>query len=191
MSLVKVIVSGIEIVEDDRKGGNAMNTLIAYSTRYGTSEKVAHLLSERLPGDVYVQNVVEQPDVEWTTVDHVIVGSSIRMGKIQDEMTAWLHIHEAHLLQRPLGLYLCAGTPTEAERQRELEGAYREVLRTHAYFVEVVGNGYDFERMGFLDKAIVRMMAKQTVSSLNLDEAMIDELVEAAQVSWRTRSENP
>ena len=106
-------------------------------------------------------------------------------------MTAWLHINEAQLLKRPLGLYLCAGTPTPAERQRELEDAYREVLRAHAYFVEVVGNGYDFERMGFLDKAIVRMMAKQTVSSLNLDETMLDELVEAAQTSLRTRSENP
>ncbi|WP_114164917.1 flavodoxin domain-containing protein [Exiguobacterium sp. TNDT2] len=168
-----------------------MNTLIAYSTRYGTSEKVAHLLAERLPGDVHIQNIVEQPDVEWETVDHVIVGSSIRMGKIQDEMTAWLHMNETQLLKRPLGLYLCAGTPTAAERQRELEDAYREVLRAHAYFVEVVGNGYDFERMGFLDKAIVRMMAKQTVSSLNLDEAMLDELVESAQASLRTRSENP
>ena len=69
-----------------------MNTLIAYASRYGTSEKIAHLLAERLPGNVHIQNVVEQPDVDWATIDHVIVGSSIRMGKIQDEMTAWLHI---------------------------------------------------------------------------------------------------
>lgn len=168
-----------------------MKTLIAYASRYGTSEKVAHLLMDRLPGDVHVQDVVDQAEVNWSTVDHVIVGSSIRMGKIQDEMTAWLHSNESELLKRPLGLYLCAGTPTAAERERELETAYREPLRAHAYFVEVVGNGYDFERMGFLDKAIVRMMAKQTVSSLNLDEAMLDELVESAQASLRTRSENP
>ena len=168
-----------------------MKTLIAYTSRYGTSEKVAHLLAERLPGDVHVQNVVEQPDVNWTTVDHTIVGSSIRMGKIQDEMTEWLKQNEEQLRKRPLGLYLCAGTPTAVERQRELEGAYGEPLRAHAYFAEVVGSGYDFERMGFLDKAIVRMMAKQTVSSLNLDESMLDELVEAAQTSLRTRSEKP
>lgn len=168
-----------------------MKTLITYSSRYGTSEKVARLLADRLPGDVHVQDVVERPDVDWAVVDHVIVGSSIRMGKIQDEMTAWLHINESELLKRPLGLYLCAGTPTAAERKRELEAAYRDALRAHAYFVEVVGSGYDFERMGFLDKAIVRMMAKQTVSSLNLDEAMLDELVESAQASLRTRSENP
>ncbi|STO09442.1 flavodoxin domain-containing protein [Exiguobacterium aurantiacum] len=168
-----------------------MKTLIAYTSRYGTSEKVAHLLAERLSGNVHVQNLVDEPGVDWGTIDHVIVGGSIRMGKVQDELTDWLKQNEGPLLERPLGLYLCAGTPTAAERQRELEGAYGEPLWAHAYFVEVVGSGYDFERMGFLDKAIVRMMAKQTVSSLNLDEARLDELVESAQASLRTRSENP
>ncbi|TCI77059.1 flavodoxin [Exiguobacterium sp. SH0S1] len=168
-----------------------MKTLIAYTSRYGTSEKVAHLLAARLSGNVHVQNLVDEPDVDWATVDHVIVGGSIRMGKVQDELTDWLKQSEVQLLERPLGLYLCAGTPTAAERQRELESAYGEHLRAHAYFVEVVGSGYDFERMGFLDKAIVRMMAKQTVSSLNLDEARLNELVESTQASLRTRSEKP
>lgn len=168
-----------------------MGTLIAYSSRYGTSEKVAALLAERLSGDVRVQNIVEEPNVTWEMVDHVIVGSSIRMGIIQHEMKEWLALHEAHLLEHPLALYLCAGTPTESERIRELEEAYRESLREHAYFVEVVGSGYDFERMGFLDKAIVRMMAKQKESSLQLDDAKLNQLVEAAQTSERTRSENP
>lgn len=168
-----------------------MDTLIAFSSRYGTSEKVAALLSERLTGDVRVQNIVEEPDIDWETIDHVIVGSSIRMGTIQEEMKDWLKQHESRLLERPLGLYLCAGTPTESERVRELEEAYNERLRTHAYFVEVVGSGYDFERMGFLDKAIVRMMAKQKESSLQLDNEKLDQLVEAAHASSRTRSENP
>ena len=170
-----------------------MDTLIAFSSRYGTSEKVAALLSERLKedGTIRVQNVVEQPDVDWDTVDHVIVGSSIRMGAIQGEMKEWLKAHEAELLARPLGLYLCAGTPTESERRRELEEAYNDELRTHAYFVEVVGHGYDFKRMGFLDKAIVRMMAKQSESSLDLDEEKLERLVKTAQTSSRTRSENP
>lgn len=113
------------------------------------------------------------------------------MGTIQDEMKAWLKEHETALLERPLGLYLCAGTPTESERRRELEEAYNETLRTHAYFAEVVGSGYNFDRMGFLDKAIVRMMAKQKESSLQLDEEKLERLVETAQVSSRTRSENP
>ena len=168
-----------------------MGTLIAYSSRYGTSEKVAALLAERQSGDVRVQNIIEEPNATWKMVDHVIVGCSIRMGTIQDEMKEWLALHEAHLLEHPLALYLCAGTPTESERIRELEEAYRESLREHAYFVEVVGSGYDFERMGFLDKAIVRMMAKQKESSLQLDDAKLNQLVEAAQTSERTRSENP
>ena len=168
-----------------------MGTLIAYSSRYGTSEKVAALLAERLSGDVRVQNIIEEPNATWKTVDHVIVGCSIRMGTIQHEMKEWLALHEAHLLEHPLALYLCAGTPTESERIRELEEAYRESLREHAYFVEVVGSGYDFERMGFLDKAIVRMMAKQKESSLQLDDAKLNQLVEAAQTSERTRAENP
>lgn len=183
--------SGIERVDFEFEGGNEMKMLIAYTSRYGTSEKVAHILAERLNGNVHVQNLVDTPNVDWSTVDHVIVGGSIRMGKVQDELTDWLKQNEVRLLERPLGLYLCAGTPTEAERQRELEEAFMKPLRTHAYFVEVVGSGYDFERMGFLDKAIVRMMAKQTVSSLNLDEARLDELVESTQASRRTRSEKP
>lgn len=168
-----------------------MGTLIAYSSRYGTSEKVAALLAERLSGDVRVQHIIEEPNVTWETVDHVIVGSSIRMGTIQDEMKEWLTLHEAHLMEHPLALYLCAGTPTESERICELEKAYRDTLREHAYFVEIVGSGYDFERMGFLDKAIVRMMTKQKESSLQLDDAKLNQLVEAAQTSERTRSENP
>lgn len=163
-----------------------MKTLIAYASRYGTSEKVAGLLAERLAGSTQMVNIVEQSNVEWATIDHVIVGGSIRMGKVQTELTTWLDTFEAELLKRPLGLYLCAGTPTEIERKRELEGAYKEALRNHAYFVEVVGHGYDFDRMSFLDKAIVRMMAKQTVNSLNLEETKIDELVELAQASRRT-----
>lgn len=158
-----------------------MRTVIAYASRYGTSEKVARLLAARLPGEVTVVNVVEDGQINWNQVDHIIVGGSIRMGKVQAELTKWLKRNKSQLQARPLGLYLCAGTPFAAELKKELEEAYDVSLREHAYFVEVVGHGYDFERMGLFDRMVVRLLIKQKETVLDLDEDRLERLVNEAR----------
>ena len=157
-----------------------MYTLIAFASRYGTSEQVAQWLTEHLPHETKQLDVTAGEPVEWAEVEQVIIGSSIRMGEIQDEMKRWLVTYEAELLKRPLALYLCAGTPSETERRRELERAYAPILRDHAYFHEIVGKGYDVSRMGFLDQSIVRLMTHDAKTMLQLDEQQLNRLVQAS-----------
>ncbi|NLY38245.1 MAG: hypothetical protein GX044_02975 [Firmicutes bacterium] len=62
-----------------------METLIAYSTRYGCVEKCAKMLAEKLDGKVTLVNLLKMR-VDPAPYERVIVGGSIYIGKIQKEV---------------------------------------------------------------------------------------------------------
>ena len=84
-----------------------MKTLIAYASRTGASEKCARMLAERIPDSTLCDLCREKPDPN--AYEQVIVGGGVRMGALHVDARQYLDGCKPVLLQKRLGLFLCAG----------------------------------------------------------------------------------
>ena len=91
-----------------------MKTLIAYASKTGTSEKCARMLAERIPDATLCDLCREKPDPN--AYDQVIVGGGVRMGALHVDARQYLDGCKPILLQKRLGLFLCAGFAEKAGR---------------------------------------------------------------------------
>ncbi len=90
-----------------------MKTLIAYATKTGTAEKCARMLAERIPGATLADLRTEKPNP--APYDQVIVGGSVRMGSLHVDARQYLEGAKSILLQKRLGVFLCAGFAEKAD----------------------------------------------------------------------------
>ncbi len=145
-----------------------MKTLIAYATRYGATEKASRLLSEELQGDVHLCNLSQDPAPDISAYDRIIIGGSIYVGQIQDDVKTFCSENLAALQQKRLALFICCGD--EDRVQEQLEQNFDAALMAHAKPVGYFGYEYDFAKMNFLFRLIIRAKAKVRQSQYELRE---------------------
>ena len=63
-----------------------MTTIIVYATKFGSTEKCAKKLAEKLLGEVEVINLKSNPKVNLSKYDTVIIGGPIMVGKINPDV---------------------------------------------------------------------------------------------------------
>ena len=75
-----------------------MKTIIVYSTKYGSVEKVALKIQEQLEGEVSLAKAKDNPDIK--EYDSVVLGGSIYAGSIQKEMKVFIKSNQNELLKK-------------------------------------------------------------------------------------------
>lgn len=64
-----------------------MKTAILYTTTYGSTEKVANYIAEKLENqEIVLVNLAENKNFDFSEFDNIILGGSIYLGDIQPEM---------------------------------------------------------------------------------------------------------
>ncbi len=131
-----------------------MSTLIIYASKYGATRTCSELLAEQLDEhpDIIDLNH-EQPNLD--KYNTVIIGGSIYAGKIRKPIAAYIAANLAELKKKRLGLFIC-GAAERLEAIKEIEGNYPEDLRNIAIAVESFGGLFDFEKMNFFERAIIK-----------------------------------
>ena len=81
-----------------------MKTLIVFSSKYGTVERCAKLIAEKL-GDAVLENLRNNSDIKISDFDTVIIGGSIYSGKIRDEIKEFCTKQHKELIKKRLGLF--------------------------------------------------------------------------------------
>lgn len=142
-----------------------MKSIIIYSTRYGSTAKVAELIQKGLGCDCTLVNIMKESAPPLDAFDTVILGGSIYVGKVQKELTEFVAKNLKLLLSKRIGLFLCAGAPKQEERDRELKGAFSPELLTHAAAKDVLGYAFTFEKMRFFDRLIMKKIKGDAVSA--------------------------
>ena len=134
-----------------------MKTLIVYASQYGTTEKCARMLAQSLAGgaDLLALKGGDSPD--FSAYDAVVVGSSIRAGAVLKPARQFVQAHEAVLLKKRLGLYLCSGMSDEAPAQ--FERNFPAALLEHTTAKAAFGGEFLQEKMGFFAKKVVQVVA--------------------------------
>ena len=153
-----------------------MKTAIVYCTTHGCTEKCAIELQQHLEG-VELYNLKKQNPKNLAEFETIIVGGSIHAGQVQRRIKTFCEKNQSLLLEKKLGLFLCCMEEGD-KAQEQFDNAYPEILRQHATTSGLFGGEFDFDKMGFLAKAIVKKVADIDKS---VDHIAHDSIVQFAQ----------
>jgi len=145
-----------------------MATLIIYSTKHGCTEKCALSLAGKLLDEVKLHNLKDTPQPDLTPYDTVVIGGSIYVGKIQKELQHYCRENLPELLKKRLGLFICCMYEGEVAQKQLLEAFPPEMVE-QAVVMAAFGGEFVLEKMGLLEKMIVKKVAKveHSVSKLS------------------------
>jgi menaquinone-dependent protoporphyrinogen oxidase len=155
-----------------------MPCLIVYATKYGTVQKVANILKEKIKDEVVMINIIKEKVPSLDDYDTVIIGGSIYVGKVQKDLKKFIKGNLPKLLQKRLGLFICAGE-AEPVCSKELKEAFPTELYNHALVKEVLGHEFNFVKLNFLDKIILKKIKGITQSYSKLATEKIEEFAKA------------
>ena len=145
-----------------------MKTLIVYATTHGCTEKISAQLKNDLGGDVTLVNLKKDPAPSIMEYRRVIIGGSIHAGQIQKRVQNFCAAHLNALQKKDLGLFICCMEEGETA-QKQLQDAFPEELHRNARATAIFGGAFDFGRMNFLEKMIVKKVAGVTGSTSKVD----------------------
>ncbi|MFB6468483.1 flavodoxin domain-containing protein [Cytobacillus sp. Hz8] len=152
-----------------------MKAIIIYATKHGAVEKVSLILKERLGWEIPTIDITKEEAPSLEGYDTVIIGGSIYIGNVQKELVKYMHDHISELLEKRLGLFLCAGHPDPKVLEDEMKRAFPNSLYYHALAKEIFGYEFDFNKMNFLEKLTIRNVAHIRESQFALSDDKIDE----------------
>jgi menaquinone-dependent protoporphyrinogen oxidase len=146
--------------------------LIAYGTRYGSTEEISQGIGKILKKEGLEAQIVDLKKTkskEWpslTPFDGVLVGSSIAIGKWMNEPQEFLKKHRAEIQKKEkiLGLFVSCGSASFPETYEQAKSDYLEKVMAkigiEADIYEAFGGVYDFS-----ESSRVRGMAKGTLKT--------------------------
>ncbi|NET33416.1 MAG: flavodoxin [Cyanothece sp. SIO1E1] len=150
-----------------------MNTLILYATNHGTTEKIAERIS-RLIGynRCKTVNINETTPPQLYDFDTVIIGGSIHFGKVQRKIRRYCEDHIDQLLTKKLGLFICY-----MDKDQEMEeyiNSFPAALIQHAHAEGYFGGEFDFDKLNFIERFIVRKNLGHKESITRIDSQSIN-----------------
>lgn len=155
-----------------------MKIAIIYATRHGCTEKCATHLNDGFKNSAHVINLKEHKKVNLTDFDTVIIGGSIHAGKVQSKIRKFCEDNLITLMTKRIGLFLCCMEEGD-NADKQFSEAFPAELRNHAIATEIFGGEFNFERMNFLEKMIIKKIAHIDQSVSKIDEEKITEFVHA------------
>ncbi|MFW6034834.1 MAG: flavodoxin domain-containing protein [Halothermotrichaceae bacterium] len=150
-----------------------MKTLIAYATKHGAAGKCAEKLLKKLNGDVKLENLKKAKNIDISKYDQVIIGSSVYMGQIRKEARKFCEERLNELKEKTVGLFICCMSEEDTAR-KQIKDNYPEQLIEKATAVKNFGGGFDFNKMNFLERIIIKKMAGANESESNIIEENIE-----------------
>lgn len=152
-----------------------MKTLIVYQSTHGCTEKCVEKVKAGLSGEIEVVNLKKSGRFDVDSFDAIIVGGSIHAGRIQGGVRRFCSKHMETLLSKKLGLFICC--MEEEKDQEEFDANFPEALRRHATACGIFGGEFDFDRLGFVARAIIKKVAGMTESVSKIREDAIEKFV--------------
>jgi menaquinone-dependent protoporphyrinogen oxidase len=154
-----------------------MKTLIVYATKHGCTEQCAMKIKDDLKGETILVDIKKGKPDNLDSFDAVIVGGSIHAGFIQNQIKKFCQDNLSLLLQKRIGLYICHMEEGEKAR-KEFEDAFPNELRDHASAHGLFGGALDFDKMNFMEKAILKKVAGVEKSISKIDENNVEGFIE-------------
>lgn len=151
---------------------------VIYASVHGTSEKVANYISGKLGDDnCQLLNLKTEKNVDLSPYNTVVLGASVHAGQLHATMRKFCKNNLTNLLEKKLVIYMCG--MNEPEYENAFAKGFPEILRNHSSHNAMAGGEYNFEKMNFFEKFIVKKIAGVESSQSNLKFEVINELCHA------------
>lgn len=156
-----------------------MKTLIAFAGKYGTTEKCAKQLAEKLNGAVVVNLCEKTPDLK--DYDTVVVGSNIHMGQIHKAVKSFITQYGGDLKQKRAAYFICCGFPDNGDQM--FSANFPKELMDSAVAKKCFGGEMKIENLRGVDKLVAKMVAKMTADkNIAPPEIQYDSIAEMAEI---------
>ena len=153
-----------------------MKTLIIYGTKHGCAEKCSNLLKDKLQGDIVTVNIKKESIPDISLFDNIIVGGSIYAGQIQKEIKNFCIKNLSILKSKRVGLFICGMNNKEIPTL--LKNYFPEELLSSSIAKEYFGGEFIFKNMNFLERFIIKKIAKSDKDSSTLSKETINKFAE-------------
>lgn len=153
-----------------------MKTAIIYTSRHGCTEKCAQRLKSQLNKNSELVNLKTSSKILLDEYDRIIIGGSIHAGHLQKKVKKFCSQHADQLMQKKLGLFLCCMEDGDKANE-QFADAFPAELRQHAAATGLFGGEFNFDRMNFLEKAIIKKVAHVSESVSKISEEKIKQFV--------------
>ncbi|MEL7657883.1 MAG: flavodoxin domain-containing protein [Bacillota bacterium] len=147
-------------------------TLIAYATKHGSAEECAKALAAKIDSGTDLCNLKEKKQIDLDAYDTIIVGGSIYAGRIQKEVRDFCIKNENELKKKKLGLFICGMSEGELA-EKQVQSSFPQGLLSKALAKDCFGGRFDFSKLNFMEKAIVKKVAKVDSDQSNISENRI------------------
>ena len=153
-----------------------MKTAIIFASKHGATEKCANILHQKLNNEATLINLKTEKNPEIDGFDAVIIGGAIYAGNLDKRVLKFIELNKPALLTMKLGLFICCMYEGDVRKQ-QFNTVYDEELRKHAIAHGQFGGCFDFKKMNFVERTMVRMAAKVKESTEKFDFDNIDSFV--------------
>lgn len=149
-----------------------MDTVIVYGTNFGTSLKVAQILGEQIAGAVELVDIKNINNIDLDTVEKLIIGCGIKIGKIPNEVKHWLEEEQDKILTKEIFIYMCAGEKEEKKIEDLFNTNFPSPILKKSRYTTCVGGEVDLNKVGFFMRVLFSIVKriKPSIDSLSLEK---------------------
>ncbi|MFO7843262.1 MAG: flavodoxin domain-containing protein [Bacteroidales bacterium] len=154
-----------------------MKTAIIYATKHGCTEKCAHTLANELNKNAALINLDTSTDVNLNEFNTIIIGGSIYAGSMNRKIKKFMEKYLEILNTKKTGLFICCMEEGE-KAQEQFDNAFPETLRKNAIAHGYFGGEFNFDKMNFFEKAIIKKIAQ---TDRNVSKIKVNNIKDFAQ----------
>lgn len=140
-------------------------TLLLYFSLYGHTRRISERIRERmteLGEDVHAVSLIENPDVDPTQYDRIILGACIRNGKHKPPVWDFIRKYKPLLDERPSAFFSVNLVARKPEKNTPETNPYtKQFVQKSPWQPDLLGvfaGDLDYQRYGAMDRNIIRFI---------------------------------
>ncbi len=140
-----------------------------YSSREGQTKKIMHFIAERLVGSQCdIQDIQDFISDELSSYDKVLIGASIRYGRLSPQLYSFIEKHQSYLQQNKCAFYCVNLTARKEEQAKDTpEGSVyiKTFLKKSPWqplLIGVFAGALYYPRYRWFDRMMIRFIMKLT-----------------------------
>jgi menaquinone-dependent protoporphyrinogen oxidase len=160
-----------------------MKILIAYATRFGTTEKCAGILAELLREknyEVEIADLKKDKRVEPENYDLIIIGGSFLIARMNAYVTQFIKRNLNTLLSKKTAVFMCG---SDENWENEIKKGFPEELLNKAIAKDYFGYEYNLSKMNSLFRNMLQKATNTTEPISKINTENIKEFAEKVAVA--------
>jgi len=152
------------------------NTLIIYSSVDGQTLKIMNRIKQSLEGEVTVIDIDDNPDIDFTLYNKVLVGASIRYGNFRKNIINFVNQHKSQLDALQNAFFVVCLTARKPEKAVPENNAYmkkfEQLSEWQPKHKAVFAGALLYSRYNWWQTLLIQLIMKMTGGSTDKTQDM-------------------